>query len=261
MEERKLGGGRLENEGEDRVGEVSSSHPSTLPPFHSNPLYLHEEITLLALHNEKGTSTTSYPSHLIAGAVLAELLLSHHISVENTRKQSIQLQNTERTGEPIIDECLAKMRVAKKPLSLKNWVSKFANIKHLQHKVARQLCNREILRADESSVLFIFTRKVYPEINATPEQEIVERIRAAIFTDDTTLDPRTVVLVALANGAELLPKIFGRNEIRARKGRIQQIVNGEMIGKATKEVIQACQAAMMVAAIMPAMIATVNTSN
>lgn len=261
MAEQKIGSGRLEGDNGGRIGDGSAHHPSSLPSVHSHPLYLHEEITLLGLHNEKGTSTTSYPQYLIAGAVLAELLLNHHISVESTRKQLIQFQNTERTGEPIIDECLAKMRVAKKPLSLKNWVSKFASIKHLQHKVARQLCSRGILRADESSVLFVFTRKVYPEINATPEQEIVERIRTAIFTDDNALDPRTVVLIALANGAELLPKIFGRKEIRARKGRIQQIVNGEMIGKATKEVIEACQAAVMVAAIMPAMIATMSTSN
>lgn len=227
----------------------------------SKPLFLHEEITLLALHNEKGTSTTSYPQYLIAGAVLAELLLNHRISVDGTRKQLVKLQNTERTGEPIIDECLAKIRVAKKPASLKSWVSKFASIKRLQHKVTHQLCNRGILRADERNVLFVFTRKVYPEINATPEREIVERIRTAIFTDDNALDPRTVVLIALASGAELLPKIFGRKEIRARKNRIKQIVNGEMIGKATKEVIEACQAAIMVATIMPAMIATMNTSN
>ena len=68
------------------------------------------------------------------------------------------------------------------------------------------------------------------------------------------------VLLALANGAELLPKMFGRKEIRSRKKRIKQVVDGEMIREATKEVIEACQAAVMVAVIM-AVLTSVNTSN
>ncbi len=94
-----------------------------------------------------------------------------------------------------MDECLKEMRESKKPVSLRNWVSQFAKIKNLQHKVAQQLCARGILQADESNVLFIFTRKVYKEVNATPELQIVERMRTAIFTDDDTLNPRTIVLV------------------------------------------------------------------
>ena len=227
----------------------------------SNSLFLHEEIMLLALHNEKGTIATSYPEYAIAGAVLAELILDGCISVGATRKQLVQLQNANPTGEPIIDACLAKMRIAKRRASLKSWVSRLAGIKNLKHKVAQQLCKRGILRANEDALLFIFTRKVYPEINSAPEREVVERIRAAIFADNNSLDPRTVVLISLANGVDLLGKTFGRKEIRSRKKRIKQIINGEMTGKATKEVIEACQAAMMVAAIMPAIVASASAAS
>ena len=227
----------------------------------SNSLFLHEEIMLLALHNEKGTIATSYPGYVIAGAVLAELLLDGRISVDSTRKQSVQLRNTNPTGEPIIDACLTKMRMAKRRASLKSWVSRLGNIKNLKHRVAQQLCKRGILRASEDALLFAFTRKVYPEINSAPEREIVERMRTAIFTDDNSLDPRTVVLISLASGVDLLGKTFGRKEIRGRKKRIKQIVNGEMTGNATKEVIEACQAAMMVAAIMPAIVASASAAS
>ena len=81
---------------------------------------------------------------------------------------------------------------------------------------------------------------------------IVERLRSAVFTDHAQLDPRTVVLISLANGSDLLRQTFGRKEIKTRKQRIEQIANGELTGKATKEVIAACQAAVLVAAIMPA---------
>jgi hypothetical protein len=47
----------------------------------AQPLFLYEEVLLLALRNRTGT-TTAYPEHAIAGAILAELLLSRRITVE-----------------------------------------------------------------------------------------------------------------------------------------------------------------------------------
>jgi hypothetical protein len=44
--------------------------------------------------------------------------------------------------------------------------------------------------------------------------------------------------------------------LKARKTRIEQIINGEMTGKAAQEAIQAMQAAVMVACIMPAIMTT-----
>jgi len=217
-------------------------------------LNLYEEIMLLALRDEEGTIATGYSEHVVAGAILAELLLDQQISIEDTRKQLVDLQNTKPTGDPIIDECLERIVTSKRRRSLQTWISRLAGTKDLRHKVARRLCDRGILRADLDKVLFVFTRQVYPEIDPLPEKKIVERLRTAIFTDRDEVDPRTVMLVSLANGAELLNKTFGRKEVRGRRKRIEQIVNGELTGKATKQVIAACQTALMVAAIMPAMI-------
>ena len=224
-----------------------------------NHLFLYEEIMLLALRNEKGTVATGYSEHAVGGAVLAELLLDGRIAIDDTRKQLVDIHSADPTGDPIIDECMERMTTSKRRASLKTWVSRLAGTKNLRHDVARQLCNRGIVRADESTVLFMFTRKVYPEINPVPERKIVERLRAAIFSDVIRLDPRTVVLISLANGVDLLGATFGRKEIRTRKQRIEQIINGEMTGKATREVIAACQTAAMVAVIMSASIAS--TSN
>jgi hypothetical protein len=81
-------------------------------------------------------------------------------------------------------------------------------------------------------------------------------MRKAIFSDGRNLDARTVVLVSLANGSDILSQTFGRKELKPRKKRIEQITQGDLTGKATGEVIAACQAALIVAAIMPAMIST-----
>lgn len=217
------------------------------------PLFLYEEIMLLALRDEQGTISAQYPEQMVAGALLAELLLDQRISVEENRKQLVDVQNRHSTGDPIIDESLKLIASAKRRASLKTWVTRLAGMKGLRHNVAQQLCHRGILRADEGKILFIFTRRIYPELNPVPEKEIIARLHTAIFTDSNQLDPRTVVLISLANGGELLNQTFGRKEVKSRRKRIEHIINGELTGKATKEVIAACQAAIMVAVIMPAM--------
>jgi len=217
-------------------------------------LFLHEEIMLLALRDEQGTiaSGTMY-QYAIGAAVLAELLLNKRIAVgESRRKKLVNLVSSQPFGEALIDQCLEKISNAKRRASLQTWVSRFASVKNLKHRVARQLCERGILRADEDKILLLFTRKIYPEVNPEPERRLIERLRQAIFTDSRDVDPQTVVLVSLANSTGLLKVVFDKKELKGRKARIKEIINGEITGKAAKEAIEALQAAVMVCCIVPA---------
>ncbi len=226
-------------------------------------LYLHEEVLLLALEDKKGTvSSGSFHNFAVGGAVMAELLLEKRIDVEEVKKKRFaRVLSSTPVGEPLIDECLAKMAGAKRRTQLQTWVSKFANVKNLKHRIAERLAGRGILRVDEGRVLGIFTRKVYPEIDPDPERAMIARLRKAIFSDSGEVDPRTVVLLSLANSADLLKSVFPKKELKGRKARIEKVVNGEMTGKAAKEAIQAMQAAVMVACIMPAIVAATSVSH
>ncbi|MBA7712135.1 hypothetical protein ES703_121105 [subsurface metagenome] len=217
-------------------------------------LFLHEEIMLLALRDEEGTiaSGTMY-QYAIGAAVLSELLLNKRIAVgESRRKKLVNLVSSQPLGEPLIDQCLEKISNAKRRASLQTWVSRFAGVKNLKHRVAQQLCERGILRASEDKILLLFTRKIYPEVNPEPERKLIERLRQAIFTDSRDIDPRTVVLVSLANSTGLLKVVFDKKKLKGRKARIKEIIDGEITGKAAKEAIEAMQAAVMVACIVPA---------
>lgn len=132
------------------------------------------------------------------------------------------------------------------------WVSRFARVKKLKHKIAEQLCKRGILRSGEDDVLLVFSRKIYPEINPEPERQIMDRLRDAIFTDTDQVEPRTVVLLSLAKSTNVLKVNFDKKKLKSRKDRIERIINGEVTGKATKEAIEAMQAAVVVAIMFSA---------
>lgn len=222
----------------------------------ADQLFLHEEIMLLALRDKEGTVAAGAAyQYALGGAVLAELLLNGRAVVDTEKKKKfLRLTDHRPFGEPVIDECLQKLRDAKKRAQLQTWVSRFAGVKKLKEKVAGQLCRRGILRADEDKVLLIFTRKIYPEMNPEPEREINARLKAAIFTDTRDIDPRTVVLLSLAKSADVLKVNFDKKELKSRKERIERVVNGEMTGEATKDAIAAMQAAVMVAVLVPTII-------
>lgn len=220
-------------------------------------LYLHEEVMLLALRNDKGTMAGGVMFEQAAGgAILAELMLEGRVrTVTEGRKTYAVVHDSKRFREPVLDECLTKMIEAKRRGKLVTWVQRFSGTKRLKHRVAAGLVDRGILREEEGRVLLFFTRRVYPEFDPVHEQRIIERLRAAVFSDDGTVDARTTVLVALAHHAGLLRANFDRKQLKTRRKRIEVIINGDAIGKATKEAIQAVQAAVLVAATMPAMIA------
>lgn len=224
-------------------------------PRPQRPLYLHEEIMLLALRDRKGTIEfgASY-EQAMAGAILAELLLARRISIEQGKKKLVNLVSGKPFGEPVIDESLRKMAAAKRRATLPTWVQRLSGLKRLKHRVALGLCDLGILRADEDKVLLFFRRKIYPEINPQPERKLIERLRKAIFGDSLRVDPRTVVLISLADGVNLLRIPFDKKQLKKRKKRIKQVIDGEVMGKATKEAVEAAQAAVMVACIMPVMI-------
>lgn len=211
-------------------------------------LHLYEELMLLALRDKEGTFAADDMSfsYTLGGAILSELLLLEVISLELVKKKKmVRLKSTALTGDPIIDECLEKLAAAKRRGSLSTWVSRFGGLKKLRHRAAQQLCRRGILRADEKSVLLIFTRKVYPELDPGPERELVERLREAIFSDTDEVAPATAILVALADKAGVLKNAFDKKELKTRKKRIENIAQGVATAAAVKEVVEGVQAALL----------------
>ena len=224
----------------------------------ARPLRLYEEVMLLALRNDKGTIAGGVMYQQAAGgALLAELIIENRMrAVSEGRTTYAVVDRSTPFGDPILDECLQKVVASTRRRSLVHWVQKFAGTKQLKHRVAAGLVDQGILREEEGRVLLIFKRRLYPELDPAYERAIVTRLSDAIFSDDATVDPQTTVLIALARHSGLLKTNLDKQRLKARRQRIDAIAKGDAVGKATRQAIEAVQAAVMMAAIMPAVIAS-----
>ena len=215
-------------------------------------LYLHEEVLLLALRDREGTiASGSMFMYAMGGAVLSELLLHERVAVDETSKKKLMnVIDSSAIGDPNLDDCLNRVATAKRRTTMQGWVARFAGTKGLKERVAKGLCRRGILKADEGTVLLFFKRKIYPEINPAPERVIIERMRRAIFTDTSDIDARTLVLVSLANSSGLLNMVFEKRDLKNRKARLKKLATEQPAGKATAQAIAAVQAALIASMIL-----------
>ncbi|MCC7042486.1 MAG: GPP34 family phosphoprotein [Acidobacteria bacterium] len=221
-------------------------------------LRMHEEVLLLALRNDKGTVAGGVMYQQAAGgAILAELILEGRLkTVTEGRSTYAAVMDRASTGDGILDECLRRVSEASRRAKLQTWVQRFGGVKQLKHRAAASLVEKGVLREEEDTVLLLFTRRIYPELDPAHERRIIERLERAVYSDTATVDPATTVLVALAHHAGLLKANLDRKRLKTRKERIKAITAGDAIGKATKQAIEAVQAAIFVAAITPAIIAS-----
>ena len=221
-------------------------------------LWLQEEVLLLALKDDKGTPHSSMYSIAMGGAMLAELLLSERLVLdEKPRKKPLKpgkkpaylvaVDNPKQLADPVLDECLHRVVTSKKARSPQDWVTRFGQLKDSKRRVAVGLCRKGILREREDRILVLFRRTAYPTLDGAPERRVVDRRQDAVAGDSMELDARTAVLVALANGTGILKHVLGKDLVKQRKDRIKEIGEGDIVGEATRAAVQAAQAAVIAA--------------
>ncbi|WP_417666406.1 GOLPH3/VPS74 family protein [Pseudidiomarina sp.] len=230
--------------------------------MHTNELKvkLYEGLVLLALHDEKGTTEGWYVEYSVAAAVLAELLLLNRIRVNRGNKDKVEVLDASPTHDAVLDEVLQKITDKKRPDTLKNWVMRIGQIPKLKHKVAEQLVADGIIKSDEKKILWLFTQKIYPEVDPEPERHLRHEMRRLVLDKPLEIDPRVALMVALAKSAHVLNDVFSKEELKTHKARIEQISKGEELGALTDDVINAVQAAIMVAVMLPAIMAATTAS-
>lgn len=228
--------------------------------FAYNELKLYESLMVLALCEEKGTINGTYIKYTCAAAMLAELLLLNKIDVGDDRKNEVRVLDTSLTGDTLLDEMLLDIGETSRSRDLQSWVQRLGASEKIKHKVAQVLVEHGIVKLEEQKVLWLFTQKVYPEINPEPEKKLRAELRDAVFTAASQLEPRLVVLLSLVKSSRLLSQVFSKQELLQNKAKIEEIVSGESLGEAAGAAISAVETAVMIAVIIPAISAATSVT-
>jgi hypothetical protein len=199
-------------------------------------LRLHQELLLMALDDEKGTIRASNYKFALSAGLLGELLLEDRVILEQGSKPSkdrIIPANPKLLSDPLLDECLRKVHGSKKPRSPKNWIAKLSQMSGLRKRVATGLVRRGVLRERNTRILWLIPWTVYPALDSAPKRRLVERMRAAVLGDEE-LDDRTAIAVAVAASTGILKPLLGKQVLKDRKDRIEQITESQFIAAAVK---------------------------
>jgi hypothetical protein len=220
-------------------------------------LPLYEEILLLALDDDKGTTGLgSTFATAMGAAVLAELAMRDAVTVGPDRQRRVGAVRGAAVDDPLLAECLQQVLDEQRPRPAGHWVTRFAGTKDLKDRAARQLVAKGVLKEDADKVLGIFPRTLYPERDPGPEKELRDRLYWAIFTPTNEVEARTTVVVSLLKATGMLEQVFDKKKLKGRKARVEKLVSGQAVGEATREATDAAMAAVMVATMVPVFIAS-----
>ena len=100
-----------------------------------------------------------------------------------------------------------------------------------------------MLRREEHRILWVIPADRFPAEDVLPEHAIRQKVRAAVL-QGATPQPRTAALIGLLKACDLTGMVFDRDERRQYKARIDEISNGELMGKAVSKAVKEAQGAM-----------------
>lgn len=201
---------------------------------------LPESLLLVAIDDETGriASKSGALGYGLAGAVLTELLLDGRAVVDDGR---VKVTDGPPMQDSVLDGALARIRESK-PHDAKYWVRKLSG-DHLQDGVLERLIREGVLRREEHRILWVIPADRFPAEDVLPERAIRQKVRAVVL-QGATPQPRTAALIGLLKACDLTGMVFDRAERRQYKARIDEISNGELMGKAVSKAVKEAQGAM-----------------
>ncbi|ROS26041.1 GPP34 family phosphoprotein [Cellulomonas sp. PhB150] len=206
-----------------------------------------EDLALLLTDDESGRPTTSSQrvDLALAGGLLLELLMTGRVAVAGAGhpagKDRVVILDPAPTGDPVLDEAVA--RLAEKPRKAKDALPRLT--KDLRPALLDRLTRNGLLRLEESKILGLFPTRAH-----LPGDEGYERsLRAAVhdvLVVGRTPTEREVAVVSVLQSVDQVPRVLGEAGVPARelRRRAKALAEGEAVGVAVRQAIQAMDGAM-----------------
>ncbi|MFG1783509.1 GPP34 family phosphoprotein [Rhodococcus oryzae] len=215
---------------------------------------LAEDLLLLLLDDESGKPLidgTALPRAL-AGAVLLELALGGLVRPagegEEVKKGRLVLSEDAPPEDPILAGAVARIRESK-PLKPERAIEKIDQ--RLREALLQRIVDRGWVRESKGRLLGIFPTTVWPAVDESHERAVRDELRAALV-DGAAPTERTAALISLLSAVDAAAKVVTDGDRRAIKKRAKEIADGEWAGAAVRRTVEAVNAAIVVAVIIPA---------
>lgn len=208
----------------------ASSTTSALPP----PLTIPQEFIITILNEQTGYfhQVEGWTlNRAIIGAVLADLSLRARIDAD---EESLFLLDSTKTGEPVLDLCLAEIASHPDPEKPRYWIERLTvHSEDIIDTTLKHLVELEILVHHEGEFYTTNHCSWHAELQQYPKSESVgdyirSRSQKAIFTD-VIPDPRDSFLIGLLNACDIIKLMFDLDEEEERK--IELICKLELINR------------------------------
>lgn len=222
----------------------------------THTLTLAENMFLLSRKNDSGAEQGHFVEYALAGCVVADLTLRGFLVPNPEKPKRLLVQNPDaRTGIPYLDDAFNMFAEKMDGKTAESYVNKLANKKSVLSGIGASLVEKGILEKVPKSFLGI-KWMYYPESDPSPEKALIAHLEQVMFEGEAP-SAEDCVLVALMKSTELLNRNFDKAQLKANKARIKALAEAEAeMTVGAKKAIEAVQAAVLVAAIVPAIAAT-----
>ncbi|WP_033424770.1 GOLPH3/VPS74 family protein [Actinomadura flavalba] len=220
-------------------------------------LTLAEEFLLLVLKDETGKPMVDGQKTAagLAGAAVVELTMDGALRLSGEGEPGVKKGRLIVTGGTPRDRRLASLLEVVDGRKPKDAVSKVSGVsawrnrsKDLKEALLQDLAEQGLLVEEKGKALGLFPTTAWKQGDPGVEQEIVQRVRAAVV-DGAEPDPRTAALIALLFAVDVLKKLYPDADRKALKRRAKEISEAEWGGEAVRKAVQEVQAATMTAVV------------
>ena len=203
-----------------------------------------EELFILALDEEEGEIPKSVEEKMepiLAGAVLAELLLHHRIELRDDR---IVVQDQTPTENPILDISLFEILESSKPRKLRYWINTLVHSKIIE-EIGHDLVRQEILVRKKKHLWMASPQGNGTNGKVSLQSNLKNKIDR-IVTDGYDTELPDKALLAILYYGDLLKLVYKHRDRKEARKRIKTIVQPEdgaaVLGGSLDEIIAtACE--------------------
>ncbi len=181
----------------------------------------------------------------IGGSILMDLLLEKTIEIADKK---VAAKSYETNMSEAHRFALGKINDAKKPKKIKTWISKLSYSKKYRNSILWDLEKRGYIRVEDKEFLF-FSYKKPRLVNKKAREDLINELRSKVLSREE-IDGETSSILGLIQACSMRKLLSeDKEEQKAIKLALKEIMKGDSISKGVDTAIQEMQAAVLGAVV------------